>query len=59
MRNLLPDVPLPAGNERVECVLDAARIFAIWWDAGSISRKVQKIVDKSALAISTRAVGMA
>ncbi|KAK6033275.1 hypothetical protein OSTOST_00503 [Ostertagia ostertagi] len=57
--DLLPMVPQPAREERVACVLDAARVFAIWWGTGSISLKVQSIVDKSFLANSPKAVGYA
>ncbi|KAK6036274.1 hypothetical protein COOONC_26221 [Cooperia oncophora] len=33
---LLSVVPQPACDERIECVLDAARVLAIWWDSGSV-----------------------
>ncbi|KAK5969000.1 Integrase catalytic domain-containing protein [Trichostrongylus colubriformis] len=59
VRDLLPDIPPPAVDERVECVLDAARVLSIWWDVGSISLKVQRIMDKSYKALKPKAVGFA
>ncbi|KAL6723814.1 hypothetical protein Aduo_018780 [Ancylostoma duodenale] len=57
--DLLPMVPQPAYDERVECVLDAARALAVWWGPGSISLKVQRIVDKSYMALTPKAVAFA
>ncbi|VDP37744.1 unnamed protein product [Heligmosomoides polygyrus] len=55
----LPHVPQPAAEERIECVLDAARVLAIWWGPGSISAKSQRIMDRHYLALSTKAMGVA
>ncbi|EYC44820.1 hypothetical protein Y032_0448g1637 [Ancylostoma ceylanicum] len=57
--DLLPMIPQPAYDERVECVLDAARALAVWWNPGSISLKVQRIVDKSFMALTPKAVAFA
>ncbi|KHJ98572.1 zinc knuckle [Oesophagostomum dentatum] len=57
--DLVPSLPQPAFDERVECVLDAARILAIWWGEGSISQKVHNIVDRGFLALNPKAVGYA
>ncbi|KAK6028267.1 hypothetical protein OSTOST_05691 [Ostertagia ostertagi] len=55
--DLVSMVPQAAREETVACVLDAARIFATWWDTSSISLEVQRIVDKSFLAINPEAIG--
>ncbi|KAK5974308.1 hypothetical protein GCK32_006545, partial [Trichostrongylus colubriformis] len=59
VKDLLPDIPPPAVDERVECVLDAARVLSIWWDVGSISLKVQRIMDRSYKVLKPKAVGFA
>ncbi|KAK5971671.1 hypothetical protein GCK32_006177 [Trichostrongylus colubriformis] len=59
VKDLLPDIPPPALDERVECVLDAARVLSIWWDVGSISLKVQRIMDRSYKVLKPKAVGFA
>ncbi|KAK6059014.1 hypothetical protein COOONC_03390, partial [Cooperia oncophora] len=56
---LLSVVPQPACDERIECVLDAARVLAIWWDSGSVSLKVQRIMDKSYKVLTPKAIGFA
>ncbi|KAK6018546.1 zinc knuckle [Ostertagia ostertagi] len=57
--DLIPSVPPPAAGERVQCVLDAARALAIWWGEGSISCKVQRIVNSSYLALNPKSVAVA
>ncbi|VDL83425.1 unnamed protein product [Nippostrongylus brasiliensis] len=59
VKDLLSAVPSPAAEERIECVLDAARVLTIWWGLGSISRKVQRILDREHLAVNTKAIGVA
>ncbi|VDO20406.1 unnamed protein product [Heligmosomoides polygyrus] len=59
VRDLLVNVPQPAAHERIECVLDAARVLAVWWGPGSIALKGQRIVDRNYLALSTKAMGVA
>lgn len=57
--DMLPTVPPPAAEEKVECVLDAARVLAVWWGTGSISEKCRRIMDKTYLAINPKAVAVA
>ncbi|XGW28157.1 hypothetical protein V3C99_008173, partial [Haemonchus contortus] len=57
--DLLPSVPPPAAGERIQCVLDAARVLAIWWGEGSVSCKVQRIMDSSSLALNPKSVAVA
>ncbi|KAK6056783.1 zinc knuckle [Cooperia oncophora] len=57
--DLIPSVPPPASAERVQCVLDAARVLAIWWGPGSIMCKAQRIADSSYLALHPKAVAVA
>ncbi|VDP33292.1 unnamed protein product [Heligmosomoides polygyrus] len=58
-KDLLPKVPKPAADERLECVLDVARVLALWWGSGSVSVKVKKIRDKNCLAINPKSVAVA
>ncbi|KIH58474.1 hypothetical protein ANCDUO_11320 [Ancylostoma duodenale] len=57
--DLIPTLPQPAFDERIECVLDAARVLAIWWGQGSISQKVHYITDRTVFALNPKAVGYA
>nr|CDJ92637.1 unnamed protein product [Haemonchus contortus] len=59
VKDVLSEVPQPACEERIECVLDAARVLSIWWDPGSISLKVQHIMDRSYQVLRPKAVGFA
>ncbi|VDO85689.1 unnamed protein product [Haemonchus placei] len=59
VKDMLSEVPQPACEERIECVLDAARVLSIWWDPGSISLKVQRIMDRSYQVLRPKAVGFA
>ncbi|VDP42038.1 unnamed protein product [Heligmosomoides polygyrus] len=59
VKDLLMAVPSPAAEERIECVLDAARILTLWWGPDSISKKVQWICDRNHLALNIKAVGVA
>ncbi|VDL67784.1 unnamed protein product [Nippostrongylus brasiliensis] len=57
--DLLPAVPPPAAEDKIECVLEAARVLSIWWGSGSISMKCQRIMNKAFLSINPKAVAVA
>ncbi|EYC04907.1 hypothetical protein Y032_0085g1856 [Ancylostoma ceylanicum] len=57
--DLIPSLPAPACEHRVENVLEAARIFAIWNGSGTLAEKIRWIQDPFHRRITARSVALA
>ncbi|EYB91080.1 hypothetical protein Y032_0210g2117 [Ancylostoma ceylanicum] len=57
--NLIPTLPAPASDHRVENVLEAARVLAIWNGSGTLTEKLRWIQDPYHRRITARSVALA
>ncbi|VDP01739.1 unnamed protein product [Heligmosomoides polygyrus] len=57
--DLIINVPQPASDHRVETVLEAARVLAIWNGIGTLTDKVKWICDPFHRRVTLRSVGLA
>lgn len=57
--DLIPTLPQPAYDHRVENVLEAARVIAIWQGCGSLAEKIRWILDPQQKRITPKSVGLA
>ncbi|EYB98415.1 hypothetical protein Y032_0131g1611 [Ancylostoma ceylanicum] len=55
---LIPDLPQPAQSHRVECVLEGARVIAIWQGLGTLAEKVKWILDPFHRRITPKSVAL-
>lgn len=56
--DLIPETPQPANHHRVDCVLEGARVIAIWQGAGSRAEKAAWILDPFHRRITPRSVAL-
>ncbi|RCN49896.1 integrase core domain protein [Ancylostoma caninum] len=56
--DMIPQLPQPAHSHGVECVLEGARIVAIWQGTGTLAEKIQWILDPSRRRITPRSVAL-
>ncbi|EYC17492.1 hypothetical protein Y032_0030g2085 [Ancylostoma ceylanicum] len=56
---IIPELPEPAYSHRVENVLEAARIIAVWQGCGTLAEKITWIADPAHRRISPRSVALA
>ncbi|KAK6024067.1 hypothetical protein OSTOST_10129 [Ostertagia ostertagi] len=57
--DLITALPHPARAMPIECVLEAARVFTIWTQPGSLALKAQRITNLEDKVIDPRALGFA
>lgn len=57
--DLISILPHPANCYEVDCVLSAARILSIWSGPGSVTSKVEQILNPAVKKLDPRAVGFA
>ncbi|KAK6018633.1 hypothetical protein OSTOST_15771 [Ostertagia ostertagi] len=57
--DLIAVLPHPARALPIECVLEAARVFAIWMQTGSVALKTQRIMNLDDRVVDPRSLGFA
>ena len=55
---LIADLPQPAHSHRVECVLEGARVIAIWQGCGTLAEKVAWILDPFHRRVTPKSVAL-